>query len=51
MKKLPTRAKLGDYLERILRDADEGDSFLVVAVHAITERLAGAAGLPLPPHR
>jgi hypothetical protein len=48
VKKLSTSAKLGDYLERILRDADQGDSFLVVAVHAITERLAAAVGLPLP---
>ncbi len=51
MKKLSRRAKLGEYLERILRDADEGDSFLVVAVHAITERLAAEVGLPLPARR
>src|SRR5215467_12047259 len=48
MKKLSARAKLGDYLELILRDTDQGDSFLVVTMHAITERLAAAVGLRYP---
>jgi DNA-binding transcriptional MerR regulator len=47
-KTLPRRAKLGVFLERLLRDANEGDSLLIVAVHSITERMAQATGLPIP---
>jgi DNA-binding transcriptional MerR regulator len=46
--KLPLKAKLGDFLERILRDADQGESLLIVSVHAITERMAKATELPVP---
>jgi DNA-binding transcriptional MerR regulator len=49
--KLPRKAKLGDFLERILRDADQGESLLIVAVHTITERMATATGLPVPRRR
>jgi len=46
LKWLKRQATLGGYLERILEDADAGDSLLVVAVHQICERLRGQAGRP-----
>jgi len=47
-KRLPLRAKLGVFLERMLRDADQGESLLIVAVHAITARMVSVTGLPVP---
>jgi MerR HTH family regulatory protein len=47
-KRLPLRATLGVFLERMLRDADQGESLLIVAVHAITARMVSVTGLPVP---